>query len=252
MSTETSLILLFAVVFGSVLVVSWVLKLFSQVVDVQPHQLTLVFVDGKKIATLESGRHRIWNRKVIVQTLDPRPEWVQVLGQELVTQDGAPIRVSVAILRSIVDIDLFAAVPDGHSAIYVPVQLAVRDQVTARDLDALMADRAVVEAAMTERVQADIVPLGMRVDRLAIRDLTLIGDTKRAYSEVVQAQLQAKASLERARGEAATMRSLLNTAELVRKNPELLQLRALQQLGSGGHQVQVHLGLDGASDKSAP
>jgi regulator of protease activity HflC (stomatin/prohibitin superfamily) len=251
-SLETTLLILLAVVFGGALVVSWVLKLLSQVVDVQPHQLALVFVDGKKTATLESGRHRIWNRKAIVQTLDPRAEWVQVLGQELVTQDGAPIRVSVAVLRSVVDVDLFAAVQDVYSAIYVPVQLAVRDQVTARDLDALLADRAAVEAAMTERVQADIGALGMRVDRLAIRDLTLIGDTKRAYAEVVQAQLQAKASLERARGEAATMRSLLNTAELVRKNPELLQLRALQQIGQGGHQIQVHLGLDGAGEKSAP
>lgn len=219
-------------------------------VTVPPYLIALVFKNGQLFRKLESGVHKLRIRDVQVQSVDARPIWIQVSGQELVTADGAPIRLSAVVSRSVIDVDRYAALADPQTAVYLPVQLAIRDQVVSRDLETLISERAVIEAAMSERVQADVAPLGMQIDRIAIRDLTLLGDTKRAYSEVVQAQLQAKASIERARGEAATMRSLLNTAELVRKNPELLQLRALQQLGSGGHQVQVHLGLDGGTPGS--
>ncbi len=136
----------------------------------------------------------------------------------------------------------FAASGDAYSRIYVAAQLAVREQVLVRSLEELIDQRSEVDALLRETVEREVAPLGVHVEQLAIRDITMIGDTKRAYAEVIQAQLRAKAKLEQARGEAAAMRSLLNTAELVRKNPELLQLRTLQQLESGSHQVHLTLG----------
>ena len=226
-----------AVVFGVAIVGA-----LSTVMTVAPYNVAVAFVKGQA-RVLETGRYRFWTKDVQIQYVDPRDLWIQVSGQELLTSDGAPVRVSVSALRSVVDVSKFASLGDSYTAIYAFIQLAVREEVLTRTMEQLIADRAVIDAALLERVEADVAPLGMRIDRIAVRDLTLIGDTKRAYSEVIQAQLQAKAALERARGEAAAMRSLLNTAELVRKNPELLQLRALQQFASGSHQVELHLGV---------
>lgn len=51
---------------------------------------------------------------------------------------------------------------------------------------------------------------------------------------------QGVAALERARGETAALRGLVNAAMLAAENPALLQLRLLEQLGtSAGHTVII-------------
>ena len=51
------------------------------------------------------------------------------------------------------------------------------------------------------------------------------------YGQVVKARQEGLAALERARGETAALRSLANAAQLVERNPQLLQLRLLQVAG---------------------
>ena len=50
---------------------------------------------------------------------------------------------------------------------------------------------------------------------------------------MTRAKLEAAASLERARGEQATLRLLANAARLIKGNPELMNLRVLQALSVG-------------------
>jgi regulator of protease activity HflC (stomatin/prohibitin superfamily) len=56
------------------------------------------------------------------------------------------------------------------------------------------------------------------------------GEMKKAFAQVVKAQKEAQAALEKARGEIAALRSLANAARMIDDNPNLLQLRALQAL----------------------
>lgn len=227
-------------VLGTVWAIAFAIRSLKTEFTVAPYTVAIVFVKNQPGKIVGPGRYRLWTRNVQVVYVDPHDQWIHVAGQELLTSDGAPVRVSVSALRSVADVEKFAAAGDTYSALYAAVQLAVREQVLTHTMDELLQDRKAIDEAMKAAIQPDAEKMGIRIGRLAVRDFTLIGDTKRAYSEVVQAQLQAKAALERARGEGAAMRSLLNTAELVRKNPELLQLRALQQFG-GGNQTQLHL-----------
>lgn len=199
-------------------------------------------IKGQPPTLLDTGKHVFWTKDVQHLLIDTRSEWIQVSGQELLSKDGAPVRISVAVFREVSDVMKYAAAGDTFSRLYVAIQLAVRDQVLGRTLDELLEDREAVAQGVMASLQGEAEAVGVTLARTAVRDLTLIGDTKRAYAEVIQAQLRAKAKLEQARGEAAAMRSLLNTAELVRKNPELLQLRTLQQLETGAHQVHLSLG----------
>jgi len=211
-------------------------------IEVPLYYQAVASIKGQPPVILSTGRHSYWTKDVQQVLIDTRSEWIQVSGQELLTKDGAPVRVSVAALRGIGDVLKYAEAGDAFSRLYVAIQLAVREQVLGRTLDELLEDRDAVAEAVTAALQSEAESIGVNIERAAIRDLTLIGDTKRAFAEVIQAQLRAKAKLEQARGEAAAMRSLLNTAELVRKNPELLQLRTLQQLETGSHQVHLTLG----------
>jgi len=52
------------------------------------------------------------------------------------------------------------------------------------------------------------------------------GEMKKAFAQVVKAQKDGQAALEKARGETAALRSLANAARMMDDNPNLLQLRA--------------------------
>src|SRR5690606_2328403 len=92
---------------------------------------------------------------------------------------------------------------------------------------------------LLEAARAASPDLGIEYDSVAIRDLTVAGDLKRAFSEVVKARQEGLAALERARGETAALRNLANAAQLVERNPALMQLRFLQAVGQqdGGRLV---------------
>jgi regulator of protease activity HflC (stomatin/prohibitin superfamily) len=62
---------------------------------------------------------------------------------------------------------------------------------------------------------------------------------KKAFAQVVKAQKEGQAALERARGETAALRSLANAARMMDDNPNLLQLRALQALADSSGNTLV-------------
>ena len=68
------------------------------------------------------------------------------------------------------------------------------------------------------------------------------GEMKKVFAQVVKAQKEGQAALERARGETAALRNLANAARTMDENPSLLQLRALQTLADSSGNTLV-LGL---------
>jgi regulator of protease activity HflC (stomatin/prohibitin superfamily) len=86
-------------------------------------------------------------------------------------------------------------------------------------------------------------------------------DLKKAYTQVIKAQKEGLAVLEKARGETAALRHLANTAKMLEDNPMLFQLRLLQSVGEssgntlviGSPNIPVHTMAkrDAKQDKSA-
>ena len=72
------------------------------------------------------------------------------------------------------------------------------------------------------------------------------GEMKKTFAQVVKAQKDGQAALERARGETAALRGLANAARMMDDNPNLLQLRALQAFADSGGNTLV-LGLPNGS-----
>jgi len=63
-----------------------------------------------------------------------------------------------------------------------------------------------------------------------VKDIMFAGDFKKIFGQIVKAQKEGQAALEKARGETAALRSLANAAKMLEANPMLLQLRALQTM----------------------
>jgi len=196
--------------------------------------------DGRVARVLEPGAHRVWQSRCSVRTVDMRP-WVLTLpAQEAPTADGIPVKVTVAGHARVSDAVGYVTgtrVPDQSA--YLAVQVAVRELLGATTLDELLGGRAGLGERLTESVRG-AERAGVVIDELVIKDIILPGELKRAQAEVMIARAQGLATLERARGETAALRGLLNAARLAADNPALLQLRLMEQLGtSSGHTVII-------------
>lgn len=200
-------------------------------------QRTLLYRDGTLERVLEPGRHRYNDKRCTLIVVDMRPRLLTVSGQELLTLDGLSLRVSYALNWQVTDPEEFttgAQYPE--SVLYAAVQDAARRAVAGHPLDELVADRALLVGDLVEIATA-VAGLGLRVDGLNARDLMLPGELRKAALETVLAKERGRAELERARAEAAALRSLANTARLLEEHPALLRLRTLQVATTPGTQV---------------
>ncbi|WP_460433406.1 SPFH domain-containing protein, partial [Angustibacter speluncae] len=81
---------------------------------------------------------------------------------------------------------------------------------------------------------------GLAVEDVALRDVVVPGEVRRAVLAVATARQEGVAALERARGETAALRALANGARVLAEHPELARLRLAQAAGEAGGTVVVH------------
>jgi regulator of protease activity HflC (stomatin/prohibitin superfamily) len=118
-----------------------------------------------------------------------------------------------------------------HAAtLHAQLQQALRGVVASRAVEELLRDRAALDNELLEAAQTGARALGLELDSVAVRDLSLSNDLKRAFAEVVKARQEGLAALERARGETAALRNLANAAQSLERNPALFQLRLLHEI----------------------
>lgn len=200
-------------------------------------QRTLLLRDGTVQRVLEPGRHRYNRKRCTLLPVDMRPRLLVVAGQELLTSDGLSLRASFAVTWQVTDpLAYTTGAQNADSVLYAAVQNAARDAVTGHTLDELLADRSLL--VPDAEILADAVrQVGMTVTEAHTRDLMLPGELRKAALETVLARERGRAELERARAEAAALRSLANTARLLEEHPALLRLRTLQVAGEPGTQI---------------
>lgn len=198
-------------------------------VIVEDWQRVLLFVDGKFQRTLEPGRHAYSRKRSTLQTVDMRKTQTLVPGQDVLTRDGVSIRVSAIAVWHVVDPKaFFLEASSSAELLYSAIQNAIRQRANDIDLDDFVSNRTVVQEGVDGLVQSDVGSLGIDIESVAVRDVMLPAALRNAAMEVVKAREDGKAAVEVARAEAARMRSMANTAKLLDKHPQLLQLRTIQ------------------------
>jgi hypothetical protein len=116
-------------------------------------------------------------------------------------------------------------------ALYLTLQLALRAAVGERRIEEVLEARGDIGREVLLRAKEPVARFGLELRSVEVKDVMFPGDLKKIFAQVVQAQKEGQAALEKARGETAALRNLANAARLVEGNPALMQLRALQQLG---------------------
>lgn len=198
------------------------------VVSVVEHEAALVALPGRATRLLGPGRHVLWNPLAELTFFDLRSTPMALTGQEVLTADGATVRLSIAGRFKVTDpLAAFSTSTAWRDELHNAVQLALREIVAKSRLDSLLEDRGALEAPLLERARELLTVSGVELLSARLRDLSVTGDLKRALAEVQVARAEGAARLERARAESASLRSLANAARLLKENEALLDLRVL-------------------------
>lgn len=218
-------------------------------VTVFEYEQGLRYRGGRYAGLLAAGRHWIYRPTTVIHKVDVRPKFVSLGGQEVLSSDGVTLKVTVAARYEITDASIaINKVENYQEALYVTLQLALREIVGQATIDEVLTRRDQFGERLKVLTTTEIETYGLRLLSVNIKDIMFPGELKKIFAQVVQAQKEGQAALERARGETAALRNLANAAQLVDANPALMQLRLLQQLSnSSGHTVVL-----GFPDSSIP
>jgi len=223
-------------------------------VVVQEYERAVLHRSGAPAEVLGAGRHRYRRRRCALAVVDLRPALLKVAGQEVLTGDGVGVRASVVIRYAVTDPLRWVLAGDATTAaaewLYLGAQLAVRDLVSGLSAEELLATRSSAGEVLSVRLHEVSERVGAVVEAVDLRDLSFPGELRRTFAQVAVARQEAAASLERARGEVATLRSLANAARAIEGNPALRELRSLMAVERTGGTVVLTVA--GAESATAP
>ena len=207
-------------------------------VVVQEWERVLVYRDGRFERELGPGRHRLARRRRVRVVVPVRPRLFVVPSQEVLTADGLPVKVSLTVAARVTEPRRwYEAVENADAFVYAALQIALREAVAARTLEELLAARRAFPDEVRDQVGAGAEAVGVALESVALRDVMVPAELRRAAAEVATARTQSQGALERARSEVAATRALANAARMVAEQPGLLQLRTLQAVEAGGATV---------------
>lgn len=193
-----------------------------------PWERAVRFDRGVLAGEVGPGQHK-FPRHMVLHRVDLRPRSLTPAAQDVPTADGVLVRVTVVVRWTVSSPTTFVvASARPEDELYTAVQLALRSAVIMRAHSAVDPEREAIAAEVATAVAARAAELGISVAAVAVRDVVMPGELRRAALAELVAASEGRAALERARGETAALRSLLNAARLAEEHPALLELRALQ------------------------
>jgi len=219
--------------------------LFTRVV-VHEFEAGLLYRNGQFKRRLAAGAYRVFKSRSEITVVDLRRRLAVVAGQEVLSSDNVGLKVSVTAVFEIASPEKAAhSVQDYNQALHAAIQLGLRSAVGASKIDELLEQRLEIGKKLMASVAPEADALGLKLHSVELRDVMFPGELKKIFAEVVRAQKEGQAALERARGETAALRNLANAAKMLEDNPALMNLRALQSMTAGSSGNTFVLGLPG-------
>ncbi|MBI2267679.1 MAG: slipin family protein [Armatimonadetes bacterium] len=217
-----------------------VFRALSVIITIFEHERGLKYHKGRFVKILGPGRYRIFTPVTTVSRIDVRTRFVSIAGQEVLSSDGITLKVSLAAQYDIADPHVAVnKVENYQQAFYLLLQLALREIIGQAKIDEVLEKRNVFSAMLKELVSQKVEELGLKLLAVDVKDIMFPGDLKKIFSQVVKAQKEGIAAIEKARSETAALRNLANAAKMMEDNPALMQVRLLQQLGESSGNTLV-------------
>lgn len=222
-----------------------------QGVTVYEWETVLHYADGRFVDVLGPGRHRIFRGLAKISLIR-----VPTLGQmgasglaDVSSAERLPFRMSAWYAFRVTDPRAWHE-RAGLLTQSRTVAAALVEVAAGMKIEELLAGRAEADARLHALVATRLD--SSAIERIGIDAVQLPPETRRLFVEIEKARFEGLAALERARGEHAALRSLANAARMLKDNPELMNLRLLQAVGSGQNTASTIVIGQGAFDPATP
>jgi regulator of protease activity HflC (stomatin/prohibitin superfamily) len=200
--------------------------------EVASYERGVLYYNNVLQRELEPGKYYFWKGPVTaaVRTIDLRQQQLDLIGQEMMTEDKITLRLNFVCQYRITDPMVALELKDFEDQIYILLQLMLREYVGTLKLDDLLRRKQEIADFILSRLSEKSGEYGVRFLSAGVKDIVLPGEIKDILNTVLLAEKKAQANLIMRREETASTRSLLNTAKLMDENATLYRLKELEFL----------------------
>ncbi|WP_152397479.1 slipin family protein [Paenibacillus guangzhouensis] len=200
--------------------------------EIASYESGFLFYDHVLQRELSPGKYYFWRGPVstMVKTIDLRQQQMDLIGQEIMTEDKVTLRLNFVCQYKIVNPLRALEMKSFDDQIHIQLQLALREYVGALKLDDLLRRKEDVATFVLTRLREKEEEFGVQFLSAGVKDVVLPGEMRDILNTVLLAEKRAQANLITRREETASTRSLLNTAKLMDENQTLFRLKELEFL----------------------
>ena len=156
-----------------------------------------------------------------------------VPSQDVISKDNVSVRVSAVVYFRIIDPEkAIIQVEDYYEATSQLAQTTLRSVLGQHDLDEMLSERERLNRSIQKILDASTDAWGIKVATVEIKHIDLDESMIRAIARQAEAERERRAKVINAEGELQASAKLQEAASVLSKQPQAMQLRYLQTLGT--------------------
>ncbi len=197
------------------------------------YKRALKFRFGQYIKVLKPGLR--WIIPVIdtTQFVDVRVITINILSQEVMTEDNVPCSIDGVLFFHIDDPErAILEVEDYKFAITQLAQAALRDVCGKVELDTILSKREEIGKNIRDIVEEETAEWGIKVIDVKIKDIQLPENMRRMMANQAEAERSRRAQIILALAEEQAATKLLEAGKLIDQSPSAIKLRLYQTLAN--------------------
>jgi len=165
--------------------------------------------------------------------VDLRTVVFDVPSQDVISRDNVSVKVNAVVYFRVVDPkNAILQVEDYMNATNQLAQTTLRAVLGKHELDEMLAERETLNLDIQKALDAQADTWGIKVSNVEIKHVDIDESMVRAIAKQAEAERERRAKVIHAEGELQASEKLLAAAEILACNPQAMQLRYLQTLGS--------------------
>lgn len=216
-----------------ILTVLIIIFLFSGIRIVFEYKRALKFRFGKYIKTLQPGFRWIIPIVETIQTVDIRVITINIVSQEVMTEDNVPCSIDGVVFFKIEDPEkAVLEVEEYNFAITQLSQAALRDVCGKVELDTILSKREEMGNNIKTIVELETKDWGIDIHDVKIKDIQLPENMKRMMASQAEAERSRRSRVILAEAENQAAGKLLEAGKQIDKSPSAIKLRLYQTLSN--------------------
>ena len=214
-----------------ILIFVFIILFFAGIRIVYEYKRALKFRFGKYIKTLQPGFRWIIPIVETIQTVDIRVITINIVSQEVMTEDNVPCSIDGVLFFKINDPErAVLEVEEYKFAITQLAQAALRDVCGKVELDTILSKREEMGKNIKSIVEIETKEWGIDINDVKIKDIQLPENMRRMMANQAEAERSRRARIILALAEEQAAGKLLEAGKLIDQSPSAIKLRLYQTL----------------------